>query len=646
MFAVPHGGPYSTADYRAVRVADRVYVVPGDTGRGSEGRPNAGFVVTDSGVAVIEALASPWEARQLLATVRAVTAAPVRWLILTHHHPDHMMGAIVFARAGAAVIAHPDRTMLARESGDDGLMADWDRVIGLHELQGFAFADAPTIPVTHDTTLTLGHQAFVFYHPPGAAHSAGDLALSLPWARVLFAGDLVVEDGVTMVVDGNSAVLGTALAHLDSIDAAVLVPGHGRIDPDPRAQLALTHRYVDSLRTAMRGAVQRGTPLSRLLRQMPPPDSGRPVSLASRRQRNAERVYFEMEREMMGMGHRTSETDNGIRDSGFGIRRAPARTGDRRGRRRAPASRFVNTALRGRSVFRIPNPEPRIPSPPSRPTLISTDSLAALLPRGGVTIVDARSDVSLYLKSHVPGAVYVNSETLRSMSDGVPNLLLGADTYAVLFTRLGIRPGRPVVIYSAGETRDIDATYLSWILSGFAVPSVALLDGGYSKWELESRPTTQTYPDRVAGRYPARRFAPDRATLDDVRAYLRGAAAGQSGAIVLVDARPPDQYAGSAGVQMRRGHIPGAISHPWATDMNEGLAHTFKPLDAIRAGYVAQGITPDKQIIAYCNGGLESSHIYFTLHDLLGYPRVRVYDGSWTEYAAHPDLPAKIGGEP
>ncbi len=294
--------PFTTAPYHAVRLADGVFVVPGDTGRGSEGRPNAGFVVTDSGVVVIDALASPLEARRFRDVIRTVTPAPVRWVVLTHHHPDHMMGTIVFTRDGARVIAHPDRTMQTRENGDEGLLADWDRIIGLHDLQGFAFADTPTWPITHDTTLVLGHTIITLYHPPGAAHTPGDLAIWLPATRVLFAGDLVVEDGVTMVVDGNSGILATALAHLDSLGAAIVVPGHGRADPDPRTELAATEHYIDSLRLAMRAAVRQGTPMTRILRQMPRPDSGRPVSLASRRQRNAERVYLEMERELMGMG--------------------------------------------------------------------------------------------------------------------------------------------------------------------------------------------------------------------------------------------------------------------------------------------------------------------------------------------------------
>jgi len=536
--------------------------VPGDTGRGSEGRANAGFVVTDSGVAVIDAGGSPYQAKRMLAGIRTVTREPVRWLILTHHHPDHSFGAIVFKRLGAQVIAHPDRTMLVAEGGDDALVASWDGVVGPRELTGFEFADTPDIPITHDTTLTLGGRRIDLLHPPNA-HTVGDLAVWVPDAGVVFAGDLVVEDGVTMVVDGSSSGALRALDMLASLRSRVFVPGHGRIDRDPNAQLTLTRTYLDSARTAIGQALDRGTPLSRVLSHMPPPDSGRPVSLASRRQRNAVTIYAEMEKALI-----------------------------------------------------------------SSPTgLISTDALANLK---GVTVIDVRSDISLYLAGHIPGAISLNVETLRSFDHGVPNLLLSGESYVSLFTRLGIREGRPVVVYSAGDTRNTDATYVAWILGGFGVRA-SVLDGGWQKWDLEQRPTERAYPAAIAGEFSKREFRPDRATLDDV--VHRGANT------VLVDARNPDQYSGKAGAQMRRGHIPGAINHYWTGDLESGLSHVFKHADTLRASYAAQGITPDKDVIAYCNGGLESSHIYFVLHALLGYPHVRVYDGSWTEYAAHPELP-------
>ena len=557
--------PRPTA-YPLVALGHNVYAVLGDTGRGSEGRPNAGFVVTDSGVVVIDAEGSPYQGKRLLASIRTVTPAPIRWLILTHHHPDHTFGAIVFKHQGARVIAHPNRTMLAAEGGDDDLVSSWDQIVGLQELAGFEFADTPDVPVTADTTLVLGGRTIQLSHPPDA-HTAGDLAVWLPDVAVLFAGDLVVEDGVTMVVDGSSFGALRAVNLLAALHARVVVPGHGRIARDPAAEIALTRAYLDSAQGAAMQALTSGTPLSRVLAHMPPPDSGRPVSLASRRQRNAVRIYEEMEKAQITPGLTTTET---------------------------------LAALRGQYA----------------------------------TVIDVRTDISLYLQGHIPGAVYLNAETLRSFDSGVPNLLLPAASYVTLFTRLGIRDGRPVVVYSAGDTRNVDATYVAWILGGFGIP-VSVLDGGFQKWELEQRSVERAYPSAVAGTLPAREFRPDRAMLDDV--------IHRSPSTILVDARAPEQYAGQAGAQMRRGHIPGAISHYWTTDLETGLSHVFKNADALRASYTAQGITPDKDVIAYCNGGLESSHLYFVLHTLLGYRHVRVYDGSWTEYAAHAELPITAG---
>jgi glyoxylase-like metal-dependent hydrolase (beta-lactamase superfamily II) len=282
------------------RVAPGVYAAVGDTGRGSEGRPNAGFVVTDSGVVVIDALASPRQGEELLRSIRSVTRQPLKWLILTHHHPDHHFGAIVLRRAGAKVIAHPDRRTLASEGGEDALIADWVRVVGLDAMRGFEFADKPDHPVTGTDTLVFGGRTFVITHP-GAAHSAGDLMVWLPKERVLFAGDLLIEDGVTMVVDGNSAVLLRALGAIDSLKARIVVPGHGSIPSQPGLLVQRTRVYITELQSSMRAAVERGQTMSRALAGLPPADETRPVSLDSRRRRNAVRVYLEEERAYMGL---------------------------------------------------------------------------------------------------------------------------------------------------------------------------------------------------------------------------------------------------------------------------------------------------------------------------------------------------------
>jgi glyoxylase-like metal-dependent hydrolase (beta-lactamase superfamily II) len=277
-----------------------VYAAIGDTGRGVEGRPNAGFVVTAEGVVVIDALASPQQGKQLLQAVQTITRQPIRWLVLTHHHPDHHFGAIIFRRAGARVIAHPDRRVLAAESGEDALVADWVRVVGLDAMRGFAFADTPDRPVTKVDTVRLGGRMLVIEHP-GAAHSAGDLTVWLPRERVLFAGDLLVEDGVTMIVDGSSGELLRALAAIDRMNPRVVVPGHGAIPRRASELVARTRSYIEALRQNMRSALERGVPMGRALGDLPPADQQRPVSLNSRRRRNAVRVYLEEERIYMGL---------------------------------------------------------------------------------------------------------------------------------------------------------------------------------------------------------------------------------------------------------------------------------------------------------------------------------------------------------
>jgi glyoxylase-like metal-dependent hydrolase (beta-lactamase superfamily II) len=277
-----------------------VYAALGDTGRGSEGRPNSGFIVTAAGVVVIDALASPQQGEQLARAIRGVTRQPIRWLVLTHHHPDHHFGAIVFRRLGAKVIAHPDRRVLASEAGEDALIADWVRVVGLDAMRGFEFADRPDRPVTGTDTLQLGGKTIVITHP-GAAHTAGDLMVWLPGERVLFAGDILVEDGVTMVVDGGSEELLQALAEIDSLNPGIVVPGHGAIPQPPADLISRTRTYITGLRTEMRAALEHGVPLGRALRSLPPADQTRPVSYNSRRRRNAVRVYLEEERAYMGL---------------------------------------------------------------------------------------------------------------------------------------------------------------------------------------------------------------------------------------------------------------------------------------------------------------------------------------------------------
>ncbi|MCI0708090.1 MAG: sulfurtransferase [Ignavibacteriae bacterium] len=270
--------------------------------------------------------------------------------------------------------------------------------------------------------------------------------------------------------------------------------------------------------------------------------------------------------------------------------------------------------------------------------LISTDHLAAMMKEKTVSVVDMRSDIATYLKGHVPGAVYLHYETLRLAGNGVPADLMTGEAYAALFSRLGFRMDQPVVIYSAGEANNFYATFLVWILDGFGHQHTFLLDGGYEKWAKDNHTIEKKYPKVRATNFPAKPFELKIVRLDAVKKAM------ESKSALLVDARPTPQFEGKEGLQMRLGRIPGAISHPWSSDLKQTeTGKVFKSIADLQASYEQQGITKDKHILAYCNTGTEASHLYFALHTLLGYKHVKVYVPSYTEWSEREELPIETG---
>jgi glyoxylase-like metal-dependent hydrolase (beta-lactamase superfamily II) len=238
---------------RAQRVADGAWFVQGEAAQGSAANrnfiSNAGFVVTDQGVVVIDALGSPTLADELIAAIRQVTPLPIRYVIVTHYHADHIYGLQAFKALGATVIAH--RSALAYLNSDT---AQLRLKVSRDEL--FPWIDETTrlVPADRwldaDTTLELGGEVFHFHHV-GPAHTPEDLVVHAERAGVLFAGDLVFRGRIPFVGQADSRQWIASLGRLITLRPRLVVPGHGPISTEPVADLQLTRDYLVHLRKTM-----------------------------------------------------------------------------------------------------------------------------------------------------------------------------------------------------------------------------------------------------------------------------------------------------------------------------------------------------------------------------------------------------------
>ncbi|GAB4461772.1 MAG: sulfurtransferase [Anaerolineae bacterium] len=263
--------------------------------------------------------------------------------------------------------------------------------------------------------------------------------------------------------------------------------------------------------------------------------------------------------------------------------------------------------------------------------LVSTDWVAQHLNDPDVRIIESNEDPLLYASGHIPGAVEV--DWLKDLNDPLRRDYLDRAGFEALMSRIGATPDTTIVFY--GDKNNWWATYAFWIFQLFGHTNARIMDGGRLKWEKEGRELTRDVPSFATTNYKARERDDSkiRAFRDQVLAHVRTG-------LPLVDVRSPQEYSGerlhmpdypNEGA-LRGGHIPGAKNVPWSRAVNPDDG-TFKPADALRAIYEGeQGLSPDDEIIAYCRIGERSSHTWFVLSYLLGYPRVRNYDGSWTEW--------------
>jgi thiosulfate/3-mercaptopyruvate sulfurtransferase len=263
--------------------------------------------------------------------------------------------------------------------------------------------------------------------------------------------------------------------------------------------------------------------------------------------------------------------------------------------------------------------------------LTDTDTVAKNLGNSSIKIVEVDYDPeNAYRQGHIQNASLIWWK--RDINDPVTRDIVNKSQFEELMSRNGITSDSEVILY--GDFNNWFAAFVFWIFKYYGHEKVRIMNGGRKKWEMEKKPYTKEEQQIQKTKYVSK--PPNegvRAYLYDVRRAL------DKTDTVLVDVRSPKEFSGEITAPpeypmehaQRGGHIPGAHNIPWATAVND-TDGTFKAVDELKKNYESKGITPDKDVVCYCRIGERSSHSWFVLKYLLGYPQVRNYDGSWTEW--------------
>jgi len=268
-----------------------------------------------------------------------------------------------------------------------------------------------------------------------------------------------------------------------------------------------------------------------------------------------------------------------------------------------------------------------------RPILITPPQLLNLIGQSDVSIVDL-ADRGKYHGAHIPGAVHLAYEKLVDEQPPVAGFLPDSGRFSQVLENLGITRGTYVIAYD--ENGGGTAGRFLWMLDVVGHPRFALLDGGLGAWINEGHPVNNDRPDAQAGHYAA---SYNDETLANKRYILTHLADPN---IVLLDTRSDEEYLGTIKRAQRGGHIPGAVHLEWSRTLEQHNYHRIRSQQELRPLFEVLGATPDKEIITYCQSHRRAAHTYLILKSL-GYPQVKGYAGSWSEWGNCDDTPIEVG---
>jgi thiosulfate/3-mercaptopyruvate sulfurtransferase len=246
-------------------------------------------------------------------------------------------------------------------------------------------------------------------------------------------------------------------------------------------------------------------------------------------------------------------------------------------------------------------------------------------------ILDVRNFPLDYIEGHLPNAVNIADIAFRGPKEGLPVQYWNNQKLGEIFAYSGVTNNSRVLVYSDG--RDVlGATMVAYLLERSGLKDISVLDGGYAGYKASDN-VTKEFPKYSVGKFTVKDNPSVRVSLNDVRKLI-----GKPG-VVFIDPRPEKLFRGEENIWIRNGHIPGARNIPWVTFMDAKNPHTLRSLDEIKKILADKKIVPGNDIIISCSTGREATLQYVVLKHLLNYPKVRIYEGSWTEYSTQKDLP-------